>query len=535
MEIVLKFNYNAKSYVVYKEADTFKYGYLVNDKIMTDLSLEDKENINSVLSDLSPSTNMLELTPVYFKNNLYHVFLDLKTNLRHFIPTPSVEDLSILNSLFNNETEYVFDTYSNNDKKYFKRFIKIGQKTIMVLISTTIVLSQMPNAMAYSKKTSSKPTTAITQSECTIDTVKSSLKNNKNLSQKEKDLFLSNPFYFEDNKQYMDFNYLSKTFSKMNSSVNQNMPKSVGGWYLTTANKIEYRSDNISNVKPDVITHEILHSTQHNALESALTESVNVMYNNEYFGQEDYTYDKAYQSQVAVAKALAEIIGPKPLKQYENTGKDRYITEALQEIVPNFAYAQRFIGIFNNYHALLVKCGDMIQEKQDTQYVSQSIEMAKSDIKTALQMYYEAKFNRSMDNDLLMQYYLDKTVFIGLLKEKLNSDIDPSLMEGYTSVVKGKCYINSKLRKSNNYIEIKTPLKISKAPAHYTLQEAEVNGLVTEDANGYYSSDDPNVVINSDGTVDYKGGYIYTPEDFTNYKIDDTNRYINAKGVNYAR
>ena len=102
MDIILKFIFNNKEYCVFKEDNVFKYGYILNNKIKTDLSTLDKDIIDLVIHKIKPSNNTIFYSKITLNNTKYSIYIDPKTRLKSFKPEPNQKDLIILNSLYNN-------------------------------------------------------------------------------------------------------------------------------------------------------------------------------------------------------------------------------------------------------------------------------------------------------------------------------------------------------------------------------------------------------------------------------------------------
>lgn len=169
---------------------------------------------------------MMEYT---INSHKYDIYFDKKTHLHLFSPTPNDEDLGILNLLFNDMDEYVYEKMEYNrllpkPKKpsKFKRIVDIGAViSVFLAISLDFMLISylipeiidqgfgyeiMQSAIAY--------TSSLTDEEY-LSKINSAINGNNNLDEREKTLYAENTFIYLDNKDYIDINHLEKTLSEI--------------------------------------------------------------------------------------------------------------------------------------------------------------------------------------------------------------------------------------------------------------------------------------------------------------------------------
>ena len=102
MEILLKFKLNDKEYCYYKENDTYKYGYLNEENISTELTQEEIDLIKYVLYKITPSKDIFYYHDILYNGTNYQIYIDKKTGFKIFKPEPPREDLIYLNMKYNN-------------------------------------------------------------------------------------------------------------------------------------------------------------------------------------------------------------------------------------------------------------------------------------------------------------------------------------------------------------------------------------------------------------------------------------------------
>ncbi len=314
------------------------------------------------------------------------------------------------------------------------------------------------------------------------------LDKNEYLTYDEKDLIRSNLWVFIDNKDYMDLNYIEKTLStikiKYNKKTKYKNKVITKAEYSDKKNEITfYNSSDLYDVDSSTFTHELFHSMQKKKdfdKNMYLIETVNTIFNEEYaFGKDDNIYCRYYH----FTKMLMEIIGEEPFRKYQCYASIDFITSELSNICGTEDDAQLLLELLDNYQKLYVKAATGNEKA-----ISKILKI-KDNIINRIGMYYEAKYGFSMDNDLIMLYYYDKSEFY----KKLHS------------------------RFANN-------------PNGITLFEYN-------DIDYFHGNDNHTLIINEKGPVILKKIYISKSETKENeetinnyettYIIDESNRYLN--------
>ena len=115
---LIKFEYNNNEYFVEYDNKKLKYYSIKNNKKNYNISKEERRIIDYVVNKVTPSKNIIKLMDFNFKNRQYKMYLDKKTGLRLFKPTPNNKDSITLNKVFNNMES------KNNISNYIEHFTK---------------------------------------------------------------------------------------------------------------------------------------------------------------------------------------------------------------------------------------------------------------------------------------------------------------------------------------------------------------------------------------------------------------------------
>lgn len=100
--IIIKFKFNGKEYCVDSKDNELQLGYLVNDNVHTDITDEEKALIINVVEKITPSNDLIYFHDIEVSGNTYQIYIDSKTKLKVFKPTPTEKDLIYLNKKYNN-------------------------------------------------------------------------------------------------------------------------------------------------------------------------------------------------------------------------------------------------------------------------------------------------------------------------------------------------------------------------------------------------------------------------------------------------
>ncbi len=150
LEELLKFKYKDYELVLLYDGKIVHYAKKENNTLNYNISSNDKSLIKFIYKMVMPSKNlslrkdiiMANKTYRHFvdKNNFIHLFYEVKNN-ELVIPIPDVRKK--LNLLYNNQEAIVYEANEQDktkDKKFFKRIINIGKKTIIVLVAASAIM-----------------------------------------------------------------------------------------------------------------------------------------------------------------------------------------------------------------------------------------------------------------------------------------------------------------------------------------------------------------------------------------------------------
>ena len=138
MKILIKFDYENKTYYVYQEDNEIKYG---TNEDMKNVSLEDENIIKKVIEKLRPSKYLIELTPFVYNGKKYDIYLDTKTNFKIFNPIPDEKEIIKFNKIFNDMPLELNIELNNKEKEFIRKAVTLGKKTVIAFLASTIILS----------------------------------------------------------------------------------------------------------------------------------------------------------------------------------------------------------------------------------------------------------------------------------------------------------------------------------------------------------------------------------------------------------
>ena len=257
-KILAKIKLNGVEYVCYlDENNKIIYSKLNKFGDGTEvLEQSENETLNKVLTKVMISrdkTNYIKLKQINFNNKLFQVLYDKISGFEFFYEIknelyfiPDKEDFISLFSIFNYEYLFSAEKHMEVDeieepKTWFRRTIFNGIAAITISIgllgmynlfySTIPVYQLSPKdnisqvERIYDGESKSKETVS-------IDKLLIALRDNKNLTQEEKELYLGYIEYIDVNKEYFDAEYLYSTFENVFSVYNPEIKPgdSTGTW-----------------------------------------------------------------------------------------------------------------------------------------------------------------------------------------------------------------------------------------------------------------------------------------------------------------
>ena len=477
MDIILKFEDNNIQYYVVKENDEIKYCFIENGEKKYNLNEEQEKLVNTVISKILPSNDKIKTMEYTLNGKKYDVYIDKKNYFHTFFPMPSNEELIKLNFLFNNMEEHIANegqqTYYNDhlspyepeETDFIKRIVKIGQKSVKVLLAGGIIgisyLLLFVNSYKFISNNIEEPAEELqyqqeivyTQSlsdEEYLKEIEKAINSNTNLSDEEKKVYLANPSMYLDTKENTSIAHLKEILTTVDF---QYLPLSEKNYYYPSSNIIVFSAEDFSSVPTKIINHEVSHSITkylENRTE-VLCETVNTIYSMEYLdslSQEfvndsmDYPYN--------CVKALIEILGYDCFKQYHSINDDNLIISELCSIISNKDKAYTLIDNLNNYRDIeFYSLSDPELDENSKKELITNLEKIRTRVYALIDEYCYAKNGTHVDDNPIILYYLDQDQFY----KKLVID---NLPEGYelfeineVSSDNQIAYFNSKLKNEN--------------------------------------------------------------------------------------
>ena len=181
---------------------------------------------------------------------------------------------------------------------------------------------------------------------------------------------------------------------------------------------------------------------------NTFTETVNELFTREYI--EIYSEKKlglnklkAYSEYMPFTYVLAEILDEKTLREYKFNDNQNIIINGLLEINNNFDKIFELITSINSIDYYVIYENDSNNEDEIYKKIYES-----------LSYFYEKKFNKNLQDDLVILSYLYNTNVIekeykSLLENYLQLDKDDKIID-----VIPKGYVSNEYKTENNYVKI---------------------------------------------------------------------------------
>ena len=557
-KILAKIKLNGVEYVCYlDENNKIIYSKLNKFGDGTEvLEQSENETLNKVLTKVMISrdkTNYIKLKQINFNNKLFQVLYDKISGFEFFYEIkneqyfiPDKEDFISLFSIFNYEYLFSAEKHMEVDeieepKTWFRRTIFNGIAAITISIgllgmynlfySTIPVYQLSPKdnisqvERIYDGESKSKETVS-------IDKLLIALRDNKNLTQEEKELYLGYIEYIDVNKEYFDAEYLYSTFENVFSVYNPEIKPgdSTGTW--NGINISIYGSSSLEKEDCEVFVHELGHSiglygcdgmSYGISIEEGYTQILNKEY--DYKGMKN-NYYVGYTEQVNYQKMMFEILGAEPFTQFHGDGNIFHVIDALKDIIPNEQMAIDLVYSLDlTISEIKLKSQSLSEDPLISSAAQKKLFDLRNEIKTcreniysSLSQYFlQAKGYPMEDDFIMMSYYYDANP--NLANDK-SVEIDADLINASDGWPLHETYsiLYSDLDLKKGYL----------MPA-YIRQNKDVNlnvNIGIPYAKSVCSTNENGEVISQ-----YITDYNYTSVVFT---IDDTNRRINNGTINYG-
>lgn len=509
---------------------------------------EEQEIINQVLKKITTFENIVTLPNVNYhgkvylhqfaKSNHFHIFYEIRDSKYYW---PDKEAMAFFNLIYNDEPEFVtMESEENRPKKrYYKRKVKIGSNVIMVLVTVGAILvspylvnygiealpheSDISTSISTSASVSASSNFDESSEEIKLEEIKKAINENPNLTNQEKQVLLNNDLYFLDNladfdNEIMDrIRTLQVVYTRDKSDYDYNGIYEANKNVCTIYNANELTSDNQS-----IFTHEVLHSFTHcenySSYGRAFWESLNTLFNNEYFGRNDPTqiYDMSYSWDTRFLKLLCEILEPSDIRELHASCNSSLLEEKLQNLGATSEEAIDFITSFDAYNAIFMSVDDWPDDTLDF------LEENENKILGYLKKFYESAKNDKIENNDVFMYWYNQDLFLENLSKQLFTDSKKQQLATYnTMMIQDKYYLNS------TYVDL--PMKFSVASDYdvygsvVPVQELIDAGAVALQNNELVIVDDLWIGKNEEGQF---VAYDYNPKDFVTYEVSTV-----AKGL----
>ncbi|MBQ8473204.1 MAG: hypothetical protein IJ501_06850 [Bacilli bacterium] len=507
------------------------YGKRLDDKISYDITDNQRELIKNVFYSLLPSNIIKDLGYIKYNNKSIKHLYDLNNNYHIFYEDnyQITEDILNLNSLFNNQEEYLAsynkkNSFKRSESRYTRRRVKIKDKVIPVLVlSTSLILMTLLSIegikridFSIQNYKENELVSKYQDNDVKLEDIIQFINSNPNLTNEEKEFFLSCPEYFQDNLEYFDYYTLVNNLS--NIYINYiNDPSNDGfsgdyTYYGKNKNRIRiYESTDFTNCKKSALSHEYLHSfTNHSLQDNYFYEIVNVIFNNEYFGSDsELFYDSSYPTLRKYFYIIAEIIDPNILRQYHANNDINYLIEELIKIIPDRDLATNlFLNIDFIFRIDLLKETDPIEyEKYKEEY-----KLKKQEVDNLLKQYYEIKYQSSIENNINVFYWFNQNVAVTKIAAELNLDRTAILnADNFTAIKQFKKVFNKDDNDNDNLI-LYIPNGYKEVEKIYTLEEV-LNG---ETGFLYKTEEEIDLPKLPDGRY---LGVVYLPSTYLDYQV----------------
>ncbi|HHW69147.1 MAG TPA: hypothetical protein GX747_02245, partial [Tenericutes bacterium] len=246
-----------------------------------------------------------------------------------------------------------------------------------------------------------------------LETMIVAIKQNKKITDFERDVFLSNINFYIENINYIDVNEISNRLKKLEIESNNNRKKynvnnNVLAIYSKPENKIvNFHTDDTKTLPKDILTHEFMHihSSKIYKFGLSLMEALTEIMQHEYF----YKYDETtgpYKEHCMYVRVLCEIIGAEPLKKFFFSGNINYIYKELLKLDNDY---DRITNLIDNMDSLLAAINnydiDMTNDKKDI--LRQVMDSSRENIENDLKHYFKLARGYNVEDDKVISTYFN--------------------------------------------------------------------------------------------------------------------------------
>lgn len=324
------------------------YGYIYENNHFYSLN----EDIFKELNKLKIGSNTKKIGDYEKDNHVYDVILDLDTNLKHYFLNGK-EDYNLFINNFedviiadNKNIKYT-DNLADKKRKNDVGALVITGIYMLTMLETGLFIDRFySNSLEFDNYKSQHISELMNNTpELTPEIISNLIKNNKNISDSDKEILLNNDFlefacpYINKNKEYAAklYNIILPNFT----IKEKDLEAALGSWdpdnYIINMNVNDikqqcesYSGDVYDDVYNDIMLHEFVHLFQVEYQYPFLYEASAEMISQEYVVSMSYASCVSYPLEQKYIKILMEIIGSKPIAEYNFTGSIEPIKKELE-------------------------------------------------------------------------------------------------------------------------------------------------------------------------------------------------------------
>lgn len=442
VNILVEIEFNNNQYVFYMynkslHENKFYLGKIINNELITKLTDDEIKYLKSMMKYilLSDRSNHIRLNDYYIDGDIYTKYYDSVSETYYVVGKDS-KIVNYLNYIFNffqlasvdiNNSIIIQDDMSNIKIKKRKKIDEIGVVIFSISVafisayycdkyinnaSNSIIDVQTINYHEEIDNSISKYEKIIESNilKRDLDKIVTSIKNNKNISEYEKKMFLSNLNFYIENIQYIDVDTISKRLLELKIKSSKDREKynaaiNVAGYYLTVENEIiNFCSESIETMPKDILMHEFahVHTVKASKVGKSILEALTELMQHEYFNMYDET-PMVYKEHCNYIRILCEIIGVEPLKKFFFSGNINYIYEALLKIDDDYDKARTFVDNFDTLFDALAE-----REVNNNEIVRGLINDTRQNISNDLNHYFKLAKGCDIKEDIIVSTYMNQ-------------------------------------------------------------------------------------------------------------------------------
>lgn len=533
-EIVATFCYAGQTYIYYtKDYKEMHVAVLQPNGYLREITNPNEtrfvQTIYNKLRDTKEyATDFITFAPIVHEDKEYKTIFDLKDRKRYFFEKIDDKfkevDANLKNyfdEIYNKEIEIMYDGENNHNNKnntmskITKKVVKIGKVAITVIIIGNLAFTPLKtidlNLSFMQNVTQIMEIYKVDENDA--KTIMAYIQNNNRIAEDDKEFLMSLRHFFVENESYFDMANAKKNL--MNLRINyekgnqeaHGMSNRVQGYYMKMMDRITIfyadKMDNTDMMTKRVVFHEVMHAISNNGYVSegsiglALTEGINELMAEEYLN----TYSDIYNKGQTYARIMCELTGHDTVRESFFKNDINLFVKDLASICGNEKDALKFISLLDDE----AKCDTTILLNEDPQAVRDAkATLAKLTplIDTYIKAYYEARFDRTIEEDKLMLAYMDSL----RLTNNLGSEL---YLEGNMEKINVvKHYFNTAMVNNDKSVKVEYSYKnnVQKRIYQYDIEYTSEGKYRRNFKNGKYIEydKDPSVVSYKNATYTFR-------------------------------